>query len=76
MAEGSHFCPNCGSYSLVFNSPAYRLSPSQARCAACAFIVNYVKFTCGCCWPDIFAFCGKLECDPRGTPTSTACIPN
>ena len=64
-------CPGCGSSGIVFQE----LSEGGSReyCSTCLFVANYVKFTCGHCNADIFAFCPKKDCGKPGTPTNRSC---
>ena len=83
-------CPCCNSTTMVLaavkNPKRARLSarkfeavPAGGKgtmeyCTTCSFVVNYVKFSCGHCNPDVFAICPTRGCSSPGSPTKQLCV--
>jgi hypothetical protein len=69
-------CPSCSSTNMELNqlTGTQGMKGTQEYCKVCMYVVNYVKFTCGHCCPDVFALCPTQGCAAAGTPTKQLCI--
>ena len=50
---------------------------SRLQCCKCGFVLNFVRFSCGCCAPDLHQRCPMRNCmsNGRGSRSDVPCQP-